>query len=64
MTRLPLYRPCVDASEHVLCGREAGWRLESIDMDAHYEVPPATLEAVPQFATSHSNALVAIATRM
>ncbi len=66
MTRHPLqvHTPCVNASEHVLYGREAGWRLESIDVDKHYESPSATLEAAPHFAESHSNALIAVATHM
>lgn len=59
--------PYVDVSQgctYRFCGREAGWRLERVDMDVRYEVQPTAAQLAPQFASGFGSALIAVAVRL
>lgn len=43
---------------------EAGWKLESLDMDAYYEVPTIMGNVAPMFSEGTGHALIAVATRI
>lgn len=47
-----------------MSGREAGWRLESLDTEAEYEIPEVMKKAAPQFEKGYLYVTVAIATKV